>query len=353
MPSLLDRSNNPCTKASPSVFPSIPWAQQSLGLPRAQELTSGAGVTVAVIDTGVSQDAPALKGRVTAVDAAGEDCVGHGTFIAGVIAAAPTADTGVSGVAPESRILAITGLDRDGNPNEARVAAGIRAATDHGATVIDVSLTFSARTPAMVSALAYAAQHDVLVVAPGLPDEFAAPRGATDEAPPHIRVWPAAWSGVLSVVDVDVTGARPDVGAEPARADLSAPGQGIAGIGPEGHGHFLGNGPSIAAAFTAGAAALLRAYEPSLTASQVAVRLKSSAYPAPQPRLDPYGALAAVLPDELPASVGASAAIELHPEVKDRHSVHRAFKLLGGAATAALILTATGLLRRRKQAASA
>ncbi|GAA4949195.1 hypothetical protein GCM10023238_14390 [Streptomyces heliomycini] len=58
------------------------WSQTALGLSRAQRISRGGGVTVAVVDTGVSTGVPSLSGRVEAVDAAADDCVGHGTFAA-------------------------------------------------------------------------------------------------------------------------------------------------------------------------------------------------------------------------------------------------------------------------------
>ncbi|MYS20670.1 S8 family serine peptidase [Streptomyces sp. SID4948] len=364
MPSQLDPAQSPCTKPSGTVMTAVPWAQQNLSFTRAHQLSSGAGVTVAVIDTGVSTGAPALKGRVEAAGPAGQDCVGHGTFVAGIIAAAPSRGSGFSGVAPAARILAVRGIGADGSPDVARVAAGIRHATDAGAKVIDVSLAFAAPADALTSAVDYAAAHDVLVVAAGVPDGLLLTDGAggsgdsggtdgTGGDTPQLPFWPAAQSGVLSVVDVDIAGTRPDGAADPVRADLAAPGQGITGIGPSGRGHFLGNGPSVAAAFTAGAAALLRSYQPDLTAPEVAARLMATAYPAPVPRLDPYAALSTVLPAESGGTApDVSAAIHLHPVVEDRTPVRRAYAVLGGAALAALVLTAAALLRRKQRAAT-
>jgi subtilisin family serine protease len=353
MPNLLDPTQSPCTKGSNTVMTAVPWAQQNLGLTRAHQLTSGAGVTVAVIDTGVSRTAPALAGRVTAAGADAQDCVGHGTFIAGIIAAAPAAGSGFSGVAPAARILGIRGIGAGGNPDVARVAAGIRTATDAGAKVIDVSLAFPAASNSLTSALGYAAEHDVLVVAAGVPDGLQL-NGDTSGQIPALPFWPAASTGVLAVVDVDIDGARPTSTVDPIRADLAAPGDGVTGIGPSGRGHFLANGASVAAAFTAGAAALLRAYHPELAAPEVAARLIASAYPAPVPRLDPYAALAAVPPAGAVASApnAATAAIHLHPVTEDRTPVRRAYAVLGGAALTALVLAAAGLLRRTRRTAA-
>jgi hypothetical protein len=352
IPSLLDTRLSGCTRASGTVMHTVPWAQQSLGLDRAHQLATGTGVTVAVIDTGVSTAAPALAGRVRTVGGAtaGKDCVGHGTFVAGIIAAAPTPGTGFAGVAPAAGILAVRGVDKGGSPSEALVADGIRAATDAGAKVIDVSLSFPKTTAALTSALAYAAAHDVLVVAPGVPDDLLNTSSAIGDQAPSVAYWPAARPGVLSVVDVDITGARPTSAVNPVRADLSAPGQGVTGIGPLGRGHFLADGPSVAAAFVSGAAALLRSYQPRLTAAQVAARLTASAYPDPVPRLDPYAALSAVLPTARPPGRVADSAIHLHPTRSDPGPARRAYTVLGGSALATVVLVAAVLLARRRRA---
>jgi hypothetical protein len=352
IPTKIDPYQPVCTKPSPTVMTAVPWAQQSLGLSRAQQLSTGTGVTVAVIDTGVSRTAPALAGRVTAAGAAGNDCVGHGTFIAGLIAAAPTAGSGFSGVAPGARILAIPGMAADGSPSEAVVAAGIRAAADAGAKVIDVSLGFQNTSPSLQSALAYAAKRDVLVVAAGVPDDVKVTGVSPDGGPPQVPFWPAAHAGVLSVVDVDILGNRPDGAVDPARADLAAPGDGITGIGPTGKGHFLGNGPSAAAAFTAGAAALLRSYRPDLTAPEIAARLTSTAYPAPVPRLDPYAALSTVLPAPTPLTSLPTRTITLTSTPTDPAPTHRAYLILAASTLAALVLGAAAILHRKRRASA-
>ncbi|MGW1274796.1 S8 family serine peptidase, partial [Streptomyces sp. NPDC002491] len=100
-----------CTGESATVAEAVPWEQVSLQLARTRQSAAGAragaGVKVAVVDTGVSLGAPALAGRVTAVGGAGRDCVGHGTFVASLIAAAPVDGVGFSGAAGRARIVAV------------------------------------------------------------------------------------------------------------------------------------------------------------------------------------------------------------------------------------------------------
>ncbi|NEE28801.1 S8 family serine peptidase, partial [Streptomyces sp. SID7982] len=110
----------PCTQESERTAEGATWAQKSLSLPHAWKLSRGQGVTVAVVGSGVSLAAPALEGRVTAVGDAGEDCVGHGTFIAGLIAAGRTEGTAFQGIAPAARVLGVRGTDERGVPSAER-----------------------------------------------------------------------------------------------------------------------------------------------------------------------------------------------------------------------------------------
>ncbi|MET8947044.1 S8 family serine peptidase [Streptomyces sp. NPDC004542] len=295
------RSGAACTKASPTVMNVTPWTHDVLDLSGAWAFSRGAGVTVAVVDTGVAPGTRGLTGRVTAAGAA-DDCVGHGSFVAGLIAGAAGSGGGADfgGIAPQARILAVRGTDPLGRADADRVAAGIRTAVDAHAQVIAVPLALPSGSAALTSAVRYAAAHDCVVVAAAVPDS--APASSTgsgsgsasaDAARPR-KYWPAAERDVLSVVDFGPDGTRPKDAPEPEQADLAAPGDKVVGAGPRGKGHFTGSGASFATAYVAGAAALVRSHAPRLTAPQAVRRLTSTAYPADVPRLDAYAALTAV-----------------------------------------------------------
>ncbi|WP_328932221.1 MULTISPECIES: S8 family serine peptidase [unclassified Streptomyces] len=300
-----------CTTGSDQRATDLPWEQVSLQLGRTWQFASGAGVTVGVVDTGVSSSAPTLKGRVTAVGDAGTDCVGHGTFVAGLIGAAVADGVRFAGVAQQARILAVRGSDARGSVTADRVADGIRAAVDGGAKVVTVSAALGGDSGALRSAVAYAAKKDVLVVAAAVPDTPASATSATD-SPPARAYYPASDKGVLSVLDVDVDGKRPTGAYTTNSAAVAAPGDGVVGIGPAKKGHYIGSGASLAAGFVAGTAALVRSVHPDLTATQTATLLRTSAYPADVPRLDPYAAVTSILNGTAASSRGDDSATPVH-----------------------------------------
>ncbi|MET9886710.1 S8 family serine peptidase [Streptomyces sp. NPDC006430] len=333
--------DKPCTAESPTVVTAVPWAQQALDLGHVGQLHQGAGVTVAVVGTGVSTTAPALSGRVTALGDGGSDCVGHGTFLAGLVAARPVPGQGFSGIAPQARILAARGTGPRGETDGGRLAAAITQAADAGAGVIAVGAFVTTDDPALRAAVSHALEKDAVVVATAAPEN-----NATGPRDAPVRVYPAAQPGVIAVVGTGPGGARPQNAPRPERADLSAPGDVMVGIGPRGAGHWTASGSAEAAAVVAGAAALVRGYHPALTGPEVRARLLATAYPGEQPALDVYAAVSASRPavsGSAPATgagAGQSAAaprtLEV-PEGPTGHGAGRTAVLVAGAAGAVLL----------------
>ncbi|WP_406841745.1 S8 family serine peptidase (plasmid) [Streptomyces sp. AHU1] len=315
-----------CTKSSPRKVTVLPWQQRPLTSIRS--LTQGFGVTVAVVDTGVSSDASALAGRVTAVGSAARDCVGHGTFMAGIVAAGPTRGTQILGAAPQARILAVRGTDELGVATAASAATGIREATEAGVQIIVVSAALPRSSSELTAAVQDAEAHDILIVAPAVPDTAASPQGSSESQP--LKAWPAVQAGVLSVLDVGQNGLRPQNAPQPVGADLAAPGDGVVGIGPHGSGHFIGTGSSFATAYVGGVAALVRSSHPDWSAAQTARCLVATAYPADVPRLDPYAALTLALPtDSKPAAAQDKSAVHLTFPPSQGPVLHRALLISG------------------------
>ncbi|WP_327113393.1 S8 family serine peptidase [Streptomyces sp. NBC_01341] len=324
-----------CTGPSDKKAAALPWAQQSLGLARTWAVTQGGGVTVAVVDTGVSQKAPALHGRVTSVGSGGTDCVGHGTFVAGLIAAGPAKGVRFAGTAPGARLIGVRGTDERGAATGATVAAGINSAVDAGADVIEVSPAVVQRSGELRAAVSRAVKKDVLIVAAAVPD---APQRTSSEAPVPRDYWPAAEPEVLSVVDIDAGGTRPDDALLPRSADMAAPGDGVVGIGPGGKGHFIGSGASLAAAYVAGTAALVRSMHPGLSAQATAEVLVATAYPADVPRVDPYAAVTSVRGGAaLPQVATGSGPVHLPSDGDAGRATGRAVALAAGGAGVALL----------------
>ncbi|MFE9850505.1 S8 family serine peptidase [Streptomyces sp. NPDC005576] len=323
-----------CTAFKGRATSDAPWTRRALGLDQVWPLSQGRGVTVAVVGTGVSDGPAVLAGRVDAVDDAGKDCVGRGTFQAGLIAGAATPGQGFAGVAPQARILAVRGTGVRGEPDPARLAAGVRAAAEHGAGVITVTAPLDGADKAVRAALAVAAAKDSLVVAPAAADSVPLSTGA--DAPAEAA--PAPPKDVLAVLDTGPRGTRPD-GAPPfTRADITAPGDALVGPGPVDGGLWTGSGASLAAAVTAGTAALVRSYHPELSAAQVRERLLRTAYPADLPALDPYGAVAGA---EAPAARAAAARPDpvrpvSHPDTAGARNT--ALLVTAGAAGVALLV---------------
>lgn len=265
-----------------TTTPSTDWALQRTGAPQAWQITDGAGITVAVLDTGVSPTDPAFAGRLlpgwnfVANNADTADDSGHGTYVAGVIAGAG-GPNGFSGVAPGARILPVKILDSNEVGSTASFVAGIGYAVDHGAQVINISADGISDTQALETALAYAEAHGVVVVA------------AAGNDPNGQPTYPGA---VATVVAVGAS--APDDTVAPFSSDgpfvkLAAPGVNVPSTwwsAQGGDGFTTASGTSAAAPFVAGAAALVLAAHPGLSAAAVRQFLYESARDLGAPGID-------------------------------------------------------------------
>ncbi|MFD7955506.1 S8 family serine peptidase [Streptomyces sp. WAC8370] len=350
MPSALDPGARAveCTAASREKAEKQDWSRQRLDLARVRRHGDGAGTTVALVDTGVRAGAAGLGDRVTARGAAGDDCVGHGTFLAGLIAGEGWGTSRLPGVAPGAKLLALRGTDERGTPDAALVARAVRDATAAEADVIAIGVALPKRDKELTSAVADALDAGAVVVAAATPDPPTA--NATRETPTR-TYYPAGEPGVLSVADMLPSGARPGDALPTDGVDLVAPGAGVVSGGPRGSGHYLGAGASVAAAYTAGTAALLRAARPDETPAQIVHRLTATAYPADVPQLDAYAAVTTVLGD---ADAVARTRTQTEPvTVRDTAAADRAadratvFVLLGTAGVLAVLWAVVALPRAR------
>ncbi len=289
------------------VFPNDPgwsqqWGMQKIAVETAWQTTQGMSeVIVAVVDSGVQLTHPDLQGGlwrnaaevpdngldddvngkvddvwgwhfyqhwdgqafVPMEDNAVADDYGHGTHVAGIVGARTGNQVGVAGVAGGATVMVVKVLNQYGDGRASDVMEGMVYAVDNGARIIVLSLGTSQRSEFLQTAVAYARQHGVLVVAAA---------GNTGGA----VLYPAACEYALAVAATDSQDARASFSNHGPEVDLAAPGVGIYSTWYRGN-YFTKSGTSMAAPHVAGAAALIWSAYPQLSAAQVMYALTSTA----------------------------------------------------------------------------
>ena len=282
------------------------WHLSNIQAPAAWERTTGTSILVAVLDTGVSPTHPDLQGRIGAGrdlfngDGDPRDDEGHGTHVAGLIAANGNNGVGGAGVCWNCVILPVKVLGARGRGNDATIAAGIRYAVDQGARVISMSLGGPEESRTLRDAVAYAAERNVLMVAASGNDGT---RGTQLN-------YPAAYPGVIAVSATDERDALATFSTSGDFVDIAAPGVNILSTfwSPRGDTYAVASGTSEAAPLVTGAAALLFSTRPELTALQAAELLEASVDDVDVPGRDAqtgYGRLNAARAVELAAAPDA------------------------------------------------
>ncbi|GAA4998667.1 type VII secretion-associated serine protease mycosin [Kitasatospora paranensis] len=243
----------------------------------------GDPVKVAVIDTGVDNRNRQLENAVidegsSLKDSQGQtgngvtDTVGHGTKVAGIIAARPMAGTGFVGLAPGAQIMSFKQNDDQGNGKVGDLVNAINTAVAKGADVINISQDVRADgetsnfddSKQLEEAVQAAEAENVVVVASSGNDGR---EGAT---------YPAAYETVLAVGASDRNNERATFSEYGDFVDIAAPGVDMLSTVPAG-GHCVDNGTSFSAPYVAGVAALLKGAHPDWTAAQVRARIEQSA----------------------------------------------------------------------------
>ena len=267
-----------------------PWALQRVNLDELWAQSTGKGVKVAVIDTGVDVKNPQLTKAVDA--SAGEnllptknskgekidrgnnqgtsDTVGHGTRVAGIIAARPAKGTGFVGLAPDATIIPIKQNDAEGDGTAATLAQAIDDAVRKGAGVINISQdTANAVAPddKLETAVHHALEQGVVVVASAGNDGLGGKNQIT---------YPASYQGVLAVAASDRNNERASFSQSGEFVGVAAPGVDMISTVP-GNGHCSDNGTSFSAPYVAGVATLLKSKYPDWTAQQIVAQIEQTA----------------------------------------------------------------------------
>lgn len=296
-----------CTPGQRLLAPTPSYLIKRLGLEEAWSLTRGAGVTVAVVDSGVEAGNVHLQGALVpgftsfgdASVPADDDVAAHGTAVAGLIAARPVEGSGVVGIAPEAKIMPVRAFQsapesgqssRDlVGPSVSSIVAGIRWAADHGAQIINVSLSDAQSADAYRGAVDYARARGALVIA-----SAGNRKTSNSDQPDPTHFYPGELPGALAVAAVTTDGTwDADSSFAGEHVDIAAPGQAMPSAYISG-GDCVFNGDSAsssyATAVVSGAAALVAARFPQESPDQWAFRLTQSAMRvAPAARSDTVG----------------------------------------------------------------
>ncbi len=223
-------------------------------------------VTIAILDTGVDLEHPDLKANLVKginlqdKDKSPQDDNGHGTNIAGIVAAVGNNFIGIAGVTWKVKIMPIKVLQADGKGDSFIVGLGIRYAVDHGAKIVLLSAGEPIFTPFMSEAVNYAGKNDVLIVA------------ASGNEGSQIN-YPAAFHNVLSVGAVNSLDKYVSYSNYGQQLDVVAPGEAIYTTALGGD-YTINSGTSMAAPQVAGLAALLFQKYPDMSAREVAEMIK-------------------------------------------------------------------------------
>ncbi|MFD6362101.1 type VII secretion-associated serine protease mycosin [Streptomyces roseolus] len=269
-----------------------PWSLQRVQLDELWAQSTGKNVRVAVIDTGVDVRNPQLAKAVDAKsginlipkdakDANGyklkrgkengtTDTVGHGTKVAGIIAARPAKGTGFVGLAPDATIIPIQQNDADGNGTTTTLAAAIRHAIAKKADVINISQDTADAvkpTPLLEEAVKAALEAEIVVVASAGNDGL----GGNVK-----RTYPASYEGVLAVAASDRNNERAAFSQSGDFVGVAAPGVDMVSTVPLG-GHCADNGTSFSAPYVAGLAALIKSKHDDWTQEQIVAQIQQTA----------------------------------------------------------------------------
>jgi subtilisin family serine protease len=280
------------------------WVLDMMDVAPAWQVSQGAGVTVAVIDSGVDGTVSDLSQQVTQ----GPDFTGvatkpsnpnwgvHGTWMASLIAGHGHDDgaSGVIGIAPEARLMSIRVIPDRADPRYSRyehepetqiqqsLADGIDYAVSNGAQVLSMSIGYSAPSTQVRKALLNAFNHGVVVVASAGNSGSSSSTGHGGQSP---ESFPADYPGVISVGAVNSGGQVAGFSSDNLSVQVAAPGVNVPAQGRDGQ-YWYVSGTSPACALVAGVAALVKSRYPDLAPDLVAKALTSTTTGRPKGKYD-------------------------------------------------------------------
>lgn len=265
------------------LYPREYWTR-SINLEPAWNITTGApNVTVAVLDSGVYQEHPDLRGRVVpgfnsmdgTANVNDDLAEQHGTKVSLLIAARGNDGIGQAGVAWNVKIMPIKAIDKNGNGDALAVANGIAWATDHGANVINLSVGGTNYSNTVARAIGYARTKNVTVVTAAGND-------------PQERDFPADDANVITVGASDANNAPATFTSAVNKVDVAAPGVDIPFFLPEvSSDPLVASGTSFSAPIVTGIIALMQSIRPGLRQEDALAILKKTARDIGPPGPDP------------------------------------------------------------------
>jgi serine protease len=265
---------------------SYQWHMSRIGMENAWDESTGAGVTVAIVDTGVKQSLADLAQTnfVSGYDFVNSDSDptddhGHGSHVCGTVAQSTNNSVGVTGIAYNCSIMPVKVLNASGSGTYTQIADGIYWAVDHGADIINMSLGGSSSNSTLQNACNYAWNNGVVVVCAA---------GNSNSSSPF---YPAAYTVCISVSAINSADGKASYSNYGSTIDICGPGGDdvdrngdgyIDGVlqntfDSSGDGYFFYYGTSMASPHVAGVAALVWAINPSLTNAEVRNILETTA----------------------------------------------------------------------------
>jgi len=254
------------------------WALDTLAATTAWGASRGAGQVVAVIDTGVDGTHADLATQyVNGMDYVGDgysngtgavDPNGHGTHVAGIIAARQGNGIGIAGLAPDAKIMPIRVLNAQGAGYSSDVISGIVYAAENGATVINMSLGGTTASESMRSAIDYAISRNVVVLGAGGNNNTFCTAGTTSQWPASVCSYPGAFPNTIGVAATESNNTRASYSNRGNFIDVAAPGSNILST-YVGGGYAYASGTSMATPYAAAGVALLRAAAPNASVTDI------------------------------------------------------------------------------------